>query len=123
MNFFVKRCLLFTEIFQYNIQEYKGMSIRLTEYDWFVHLWFWSVFSPETVTVIGRYVRQFNQVGEYYVWSGYVDVWGIKNYVGKIVVNSAQTKVVRVNVQVGNANAIHGKRELFNLVSIAYYKS
>ncbi|KAL4228989.1 Fibrocystin-L [Mactra antiquata] len=64
-------------------------------------------FSSGTPSKTGHYIHQFNQVGTFYVWSGYVDVWGIKNYAGTINVVSSQSSLGEIDVQVGNAHALH----------------
>lgn len=55
----------------------------------------------------GQYRYQFNQAGIYYVWSGFVDIWGIKNYAGTIEVVPASSSAAEVVVQVGKARALH----------------
>lgn len=55
----------------------------------------------------GQYMQQFVEVGTYYVWSGFVDSWDIKNYVGTINVVNANSTHGEINVRVGIADAKH----------------
>lgn len=56
---------------------------------------------------IGSFRQQFVTAGRYYVWSGYVDIYGIKNYHGTIEVVSAESKSSEISVKVGKAEALH----------------
>ena len=54
----------------------------------------------------GQYQYQFTQLGTFYVWSGYVDVWGIKNYAGQIEVVEKTSSIGEVRVTVAGKEAI-----------------
>jgi hypothetical protein len=47
------------------------------------------------------------KAGRYYVWSGFVDSYGIKYYHGTIEVVPAQSTFGEVSVKVGRAEALH----------------
>ena len=47
------------------------------------------------------------ETGTYYVWSGYVDTFGIKNYAGTINVVAESSSLGQVNVRVSGTSALH----------------
>ncbi|XP_053372850.1 fibrocystin-L-like [Mercenaria mercenaria] len=55
----------------------------------------------------GFYVHRFAQAGIYYVWSGYVDKWKIKNYVGTIEVMRTNSTSEEIRLSDENKEAIH----------------
>ena len=56
---------------------------------------------------LGSYRYQFTQLGTFYVWSGYVDVYGIKNYAGQIEVVEKSSSLAQVSVKVDGIEAIY----------------
>ena len=56
--------------------------------------------------ITGEYQYQFTELGTYYVWSGYVDVWGIKNYAGQIEVVEKLSSVGEIQVTVTGKEAL-----------------
>lgn len=67
----------------------------------------WIYVIPVRFEFLGQYSHQFNLAGIYYVWSGFVDVWGIKNYAGTIKVVPASSSNAEITVLVGKAKALH----------------
>lgn len=55
----------------------------------------------------GQYRYQFTETGTYYIWSGYVDQWGIKHYAGTINVASASSYAAEVSVRVSGVEALY----------------
>ena len=62
----------------------------------------------------GQYQYQFTQLGTFYVWSGYVDVWGIKNYAGQIEVVEKTSSIGEVRVTVAGKEAIQAVGGLYS---------
>ncbi|XP_053372849.1 fibrocystin-L-like [Mercenaria mercenaria] len=62
----------------------------------------------------GFYVHRFVQAGIYYVWSGFVDKWEIKNYVGTIEVIPTNSTVEEISLSVGNKEALHDLKGIVN---------
>jgi hypothetical protein len=56
---------------------------------------------------LGIFRHQFLKKGKYHVWSGFVDIWYIKNYVGTIEVLDKRSTTSSLNVRVGEAEATH----------------
>ncbi|XP_052286416.1 fibrocystin-L-like [Dreissena polymorpha] len=71
-------------------------------------------FSSGTPTKNGNFQYQFTLAGTYYVWSGFVDEWGIKNYVGTIEVVPAVPRLVQVNMTLNGVSALHDKNGASN---------
>jgi len=69
------------------------------------------------ISPAGDFLYQFTETGTFYVWSGFVDEWGIKNYGGTIEVLDAMSSVGEVSVQVNGVEALHdvGGKLLLNL--------
>ena len=68
----------------------------------------------------GNFKYQFTQLGTFYVWSGYVDVYGIKNYAGQIEVVEKMSKVAEISVKVDGIESLYsvgGGLDLFNHTS------
>ena len=59
------------------------------------------------ISHLGQFTYQFNEVGEYYVWSGYNDIWNIKNYAGTVNVVEAVSTLAEVKVDVSGKEAIY----------------
>ena len=57
--------------------------------------------------LLGNFKYQFTQLGTFYVWSGYVDVYGIKNYAGQIEVVEKTSRLDEVSVMVDGIEAIY----------------
>lgn len=55
----------------------------------------------------GEFTYQFTETGVFYVWSGFVDEWGIKNYAGTIEVVDATSSLGEVSVHVAGVEALH----------------
>ena len=78
--------------------------------------------------VTGQYQYQFTQLGTFYVWSGYVDVWGIKNYAGQIEVVEKTSSIGEVRVTVAGKEAIqavgglHSHSVILTLSSLSLVK-
>ncbi|XP_053388767.1 fibrocystin-L-like isoform X2 [Mercenaria mercenaria] len=64
----------------------------------------------------GVFTNQFVRTGMYYVWSGFVDIWGIKNYAGTIKVVQANSTSEKISVRVGKAEAEHVTGDEIHLV-------
>lgn len=56
---------------------------------------------------LGNFQYQFTQLGTFYVWSGYVDVYGIKNYAGQIEVVEKMSKLGEVSVRVDGIESLY----------------
>jgi hypothetical protein len=74
------------------------------------------------ILCVGQYKKRFTEPGLYYVWSGYVDRWGIKNYAGTIKVENAESSLAEINVKIGGKEALHeigGKNHsVFNIIIV-----
>ena len=56
---------------------------------------------------LGAYQYHFTETGDFYVWSGYVDEWGIKNYVGTIKVVEPVSVLAEISVTLAGREALH----------------
>lgn len=61
----------------------------------------------------GQYTKQFTETGTFYVWSGYVDSYDIKNYAGTVEVGAAQSRLEQIRVKVGAIEALHDVGGMF----------
>ena len=55
---------------------------------------------------VGEYQYQFTQLGTFYIWSGFVDEWGIKNYAGQIEVVEKDSSLGEISVRVAEIEAL-----------------
>ena len=55
----------------------------------------------------GNFKCQFTKLGTFYVWSGYVDVYGLKNYAGQIEVVEKMSKLAEVSVKVDGIESLY----------------
>lgn len=55
---------------------------------------------------LGEYTYQFTETGTFYVWSGFVDEWGIKNYAGTIEVVDASSSIGEISMTVNDVEAL-----------------
>lgn len=55
----------------------------------------------------GSFQYQFTQLGMFFVWSGYVDRYGIKNYAGQIEVVEKTSELVEISVQMDGIEPLY----------------
>ena len=57
--------------------------------------------------VAGNFQYQFTKLGTFFVWSGYVDAYGIKNYAGQIEVVENMLKLAEIGVRVDGIESLY----------------
>ena len=63
--------------------------------------------SSSFFSFLGNFQYQFTELGTYYVWSGYVDAYGIKNYAGQIEVVEKTSKLGEISVKVDGIESLY----------------
>ncbi|XP_060573258.1 fibrocystin-L-like isoform X2 [Ruditapes philippinarum] len=80
-------------------------------------------FNSGTPTKNGQYTKRFTDTGVYYIWSGFVDPFNIKQYAGTVEVGNAESRLEEIMVKVGDIEALHSVGGANNPVDASNCKS